>query len=287
MMQSRQAGQSIAEFIVTMAVLVPMLLVFASFANLLSLSTDTVEAGRFAAWERTVYQPTAGFDTNQISDKVRDNINNFYLDKRYADFGPGKELGNGLPSIVDQTVDGGRPASLRLPTGTNLGPGIASSNTRLHNQLADAVGGNGLGTSALQSPELSIAINENYSLFKLVGFKNYREVEYQDMATPDDLIAGRPQYNVSSHAALIAGGWMPRDDQELKDVTSAAAFDGKALSTFENPVGGLFVGTAGLNGVGFRQNGLARDNALTGVNGLSTAPDAGTSLLPYDLTPNP
>ena len=50
-----QSGQSISEFIVTMAVLAPLLLTMASFANLLSLSTETVEAGRLAAWQRTVY----------------------------------------------------------------------------------------------------------------------------------------------------------------------------------------------------------------------------------------
>ncbi|MCG8314444.1 MAG: hypothetical protein MI976_14650 [Pseudomonadales bacterium] len=275
-----QSGQSISEFIVTMAVLAPLLLTMASFANLLSLSTETVEAGRLAAWQRTVYQPNAefGFTNADALEKIEDNINGIYLSRNYTDYGPGKELDtSSLPSIVDRDADGGQPVSIRIPTSSVSGTGMATEYTRLSERLGFASGG---GTSAaLLSPEVSIAIDENYSLFKRVGFENFRQNNYEDMSTPDDLIAGRPQFNMSSHSAMIASSLYAASEEELDSRTGSAAFDG-VYNSGDNS-GGLGRFEADLLR-GFRGAGFDEADLGLGEDGLSTSSGLG-GVLPSDL----
>lgn len=275
-----QKGQSISEFVVTMAVLAPLLLVLASFSNLLSLNTETVEAGRLAAWERTVYAENTefGVDSGFIEERVADNVNRIYLHKNYTDFGPGKELNTGsLPSIVDRAVNSGQPVSLRTPENPIAGVGMVNENTRLAQKLGESL----TGGVAMQSPEISIAVNSDYSLLKAVSFKNYRQVDYSDPGSvPSDSIAGREQFNTSSHSALVAGGWMPGSPANFAAATGKASFDGKGRDGLE--VGGLGefedAGNFGLQLLGFDEVGLARQRG-----GYDTVSDSPDTILPSDL----
>ncbi len=281
----RQEGQSVSEFIVTMAVLVPLLLVLASFSNLLSLNTETVEAGRLAAWERTVYAESSefGVDSSYIEERIADNVRKIYLEKNYTDFGPGKELNTAsLPSIVDRTINGGQPVSVRTPSpGTIAGVGMVNENTRLVQTLRSALNSN----IAMQSPEISIAINSDYSLLKTVRFSSYRRVDYDDPdSLPNDSIAGRNQFNTSSHSALVAGGWMPGSSSDFTVATSHVAFDGSGQDdlTGERQALGYFEGDRttypALDFLGFDEVDLVR-----GEGGFDTTSDAQDTLLPTDL----
>ena len=279
-----QKGQSIAEFIVTMAVLVPLLLVLASFSNLLTLNTETVEAGRLAAWERTIYTESDefGVDGSFIEDRIADNVRRIYLKKSYTDFGPGKELNGGsLPSVVDRTVNGGQPVSVRTPApGAIAGIGMVNENTRLVQTLGSAVNNN----FAMVSPEISIAINSDYSLLKAVSFEDYRRVNYEDPdSVPNDAIAGRNQFNTSSHSALVAGGWMPGSSADFAVATSSAAFDGSGQNHLgERQALGYFEGDRttipALDFLGFDEVDLVR-----GDGGFDTTSEAQDTLLPSDL----
>ena len=263
-------GQSISEFIVTMAVLVPLLLALASFANLLTLSTETAEAGRLAAWERTVY----GDDLNDaaLQAKIADNIREVYLDERFTDFGPGKQLDtNNLPSIVDRTVNGGQPVSVNLPGTIVAGTGMVNEGTRLVNQIRG--GTQGTTNMVMQSPEISIAVNENYSLLKMVSFDHYRKAVATDPGvTPYDQVAGRAQFNIASQSALIANGWMPSSEEDLQDITSEAAFDEQGLSVYQDPTNRAF------DFLGFDEASLSVDDG-----DYSTAAVNAGSILPSDL----
>lgn len=280
---NRQLGQSVSEFLITMAVLVPLLLTLASFLNLLNLSTETVEASRLAAWERTVYKANSeyGFTTTDALNKIEDNINDIYLSRNYTDYGPDKAFNTGtLPSIVDRTVNGGQPVTVRVPDDTISGTGMATESTRLARQLGFVQGG---GTNAaLLSPEVSIALNEDYSLFKAFNFKNYRKFEYTDPTAPDDPIAGRPQFNLSGYTALIASSLYTTDPEELATRTGNAAFDG-AYNSDENS-----------GGLGRFENGVLRSFELAkfGETGMVLDVEGGygtssglETVLPSDLDP--
>ena len=281
----QQKGQSVSEFIVTMAVLVPLLLVLASFSNLLTLNTETVEAGRLAAWERTVYTENSefGVDSSYIEERIADNVRRIYLDKNYTDFGPGKELdAPTLPSIVDRTVNGGQPVSVRTsPPGAIAGVGMVNENTRLVQTLRSALN----NSVAMQSPEISIAINSDYSLLKTVRFTDYRRADYDDPdSPPSDSIAGRDQFNTSSHSALVAGGWMPGSSRDFAVATGHVAFDGSGedVLTGERQALGYFEGDRttypALDFLGFDEVDLVR-----GEGGFDTTSDTQDTLLPSDL----
>ncbi len=265
-----QDGQAVSEFLVTMAVLVPLLLMAASFANLMNLSTETVEAGRFAAWERTFYKAdgVGNLTSLEVQEQVQNNVRDIYLAKNYTDFGPGKALNtSALPSIVDRVVNGGQPVSLSTPPAVDIADTeLVSKDTRLAQGLQFG------SPKAMQSPQISIAMNSDYSLLKSVSFNNYREATYQDPAgLPADDAAGRDQFHLAGHSALIADGWMPSTNQELKNVTSAVTFDGRALGTYEAV-------NQGLNFLRFQEAGLA-----LGADGLSTVAESAPDILPSDL----
>ena len=273
-----QKGQSVSEFIVTMAVLVPLLLVMASFANLLTLNTETVEAGRLAAWQRTVYKESDefGVDDAYIRDEIADSINEVYLQKNYTDFGPGKALNTtALPSLVDRSVNGG-PVSVRTPTPTEIdGIAMVNNNTRLVQSLGEAL----TNSATLQSPEVSIAIDSDYSLLKAVKLTGYRTATYENPENlPFDRVAGRNQFHTSSRAALIADGWMPGSSSNFAAVTSSVAFDEDGLKAFQGG-DGLLSPYRVFDFFGFDEVEAVTRNR----DGYTTSSDTQDSILPSDL----
>lgn len=272
-----QNGQSVSEFIVTMAVLVPLLLVLASFANLLTLNTETAEAGRLAAWQRTIYKENDqfGVDDTYIRDEIADSIDEVYLQKTYTDFGPGKALNTtALPSIVDRGVDGG-PVSVLTSESVVDGVSMVNSGSRLVRELGDAL----TNAATMQSPEISIAINSDYSLLKAVNLTGYRSVTYEDPESlPFDRVAGRNQFHTSSRAALIADGWMPGSSSNFAAVTSSVAFDGDGLKAFQGG-DGLLSPYRVLDFLGFDEVEAVTRNP----DGYTTSSDTQDSILPSDL----
>ncbi len=223
--RSSHSGQAISEFITTVAFLAPFLIMMASFSNLLNLNTETLEAGRLAAWERTVYKPSVGYGVNTdfIQNRVSDNVNRVYLNKPYTDYGPVRQqtVPGVLPSIVDRDVNGGQPVSVRLPSSVVADSGLANADTRLAKRIAAPLGG-----AQMISAEISIAIDKDYSLIKAISPNHYRDMGYRDRnEVPTDPVSDRRQFHVASHAALIAEGWMPAGDAQFSAVTSSAAFD--------------------------------------------------------------
>lgn len=261
-------GQSVAEFVVTMAALAPLLLALASFSNLLTLNTETVEAGRLAAWQRTVYKESDAhnFAAADIEERVRDSIEEVYLTKSFADYGPGRpDTGSTLPSIVDKSIQ--HPVSVDASSQVAVaGVGLVSSHTRLATELGTALKSQ---NEVMQSPRISIAINENYSLLQHFKYENYQKVSYDSPSLPSDEIAGRNQFNTSSHSALVAAGWMPGTSEDLQDVVSEAAFDNETLGVFEG-------GNVAFDLLGFEEAQLALDSYNT------SAVDT-QNILPSDL----
>lgn len=262
----KNRGQSISEFIVTMAVLVPFLLLIATFSNLLNVSHEAAEAGRFAAWERTVYQTseTFNFTEENLTDRLKKNLKEVYLSREYIDFGPGKDLTSStIPSLVDTSAEFG------LSTPSNLVGALGD----IHNKDTDLAANLGFSSNAasIVSPRVSLPLNEDMSIVKLMKQLNYRQSTYIDGTVPEDTIAQDQRYNISSHSALLASGWSPVGADQFFKNTSEAAFDGKALKRFES-------GNMLMSFLKFREAKFARTE-----DGLSTTAPDQQDILPADL----
>jgi hypothetical protein len=230
-------GQSVAEVVVGLTVLIPLLLVLASFTNLLSLSTTSVQAGRLAAWQRTVYKSdNSGLSPAQVEQRIVNNIDRIFVDSengtatpRY-DYAQGRATGATRPQLVDLDAD----VALKMPEVQNASWGeIHNQATGIAQRLRGAVS---VDTPALVSPTLSIPLDEDGALFKLMSAGGMAGNTYTDPTgpMPYDPVAEAHRYHLSSSAALLtAGSWAPSTPEVLQEAVSAAAMDGSVLQAYE------------------------------------------------------
>jgi len=195
------------------------------------------------------------------------------LNRNWTDFGPGKQLKN-MPSMLKKhTVNGEdsyvfvRPSQKQVDFVSEGTPSRSASNVF------------GFDPSVLASSEISIPINEDYSLFKTIKMLNYRKVEYVDLSVPQNNINGAVEFNVSGSDALMANGWLPTDDENFQDIVAKGTVDGKILSKFESAT---IFGSGAISWLGFQE----MDSGM-GVDGTSTIAEKQSEVLPdYDpVTP--
>ncbi|PCJ29398.1 MAG: hypothetical protein COA99_19485, partial [Moraxellaceae bacterium] len=259
-----QHGQSIAEFLVVSAVLVPMLLMIASFANLLDVQVTASKAARFAAWEGTVYQSVSTNDTET-------RINNLILNRSWSDFGPdSSSVAGSFPSIVNLN-DGVAfdPNCFDVSCG-NIVP-LTNNQNGLLGQAA------GLGLDRLKTTPISIPLNSNSALFRLVSMTDYRTSTYTDFNAPSDELAGVAQFHMRASAPMMSGGGVPVNEASFTATVAQASLGGAQLAAFER-VGGSFnavdigLGAPIIKLLGFQemQSGMGSDNTNTTSTAQST-----------------
>ena len=267
---SHSKGQAVSEFIAVAAVLVPLLLLVASFANLLDVNTTATKASRFYAWEQTIYSTNQGLSSSEINDRIKENMDELLLDidsKKWSDFATGGErTANNLPSLVDKSL------------------GVAFKSERVGSPTANFIGVHstsigrraGLNADTLMAPSISIPIDANNSLLKIVEVINFRENNYQNHATPYDEIAGQSRFHIEASAPMITDGWVPEDEDSFTEAIVQLSRGGNTLGIFENPLG---LGSSVIsNLLQFEEMELGR-----GTDGLGVVSGKQSELLPSDL----
>ena len=263
-----QSGQSIAEFLVVSSVLVPMILMIASFANLLDVQVTATKAARFAAWEGTVYQAVSAQDT-------QDRINNLLLKPRqWSDFGPDQTASSGqFPSVVNK-VKGVAFTALCDGGCDSVGAGFTNNQSSILGKAA------GLGKDELKATPISIPLNTDSALFKIVNLTGYRTANYTDFDAPADELAGEMQFHVEAVAPMVSGGGVAMDEQSFSAVVAKASHDGTALKNFERvgfSVAGTDIGVGAplIDFLGFEEMSSGMGDANT-----STTSSAQSTILP-------
>ena len=263
-----QQGQSIAEFLVVSSVLVPMILMIASFANLLDVQVTATKAARFAAWEGTVYQ-------NVSSTATKTRINHLMLQNRaWSDFGPNQASVSGkYPSVVNLAkgvaftgvCDGGCDS---------VGSGFTNNQNSILGQAA------GLGQDKLKTVPISIPLSSDSALFKLVKMTGYRSATYTGLDAPMDDLAGEKQFHVEAVAPMVSGGGVAVNEESFTSVVALVSHDGTHLKNFERvgfSIGSLDigVGTPLINALGFEEMASGTGDANT-----STTSESQSTILP-------
>ncbi len=275
----RAKGQSMTEFLVVASVLVPMILTIASFANLLDVQLTASKAARFAGWERTVYiDETRGgeWDTGEIRDHIKENINQLILTRPWTDFGPGMESSVNPVSLVDTNA------------GVEFVPrelARAIHNTGTQSGMATAAG---LGQSVIESSQISVPLNSSSSLFRLVEFFNYQQAKYTDLDKPLDEVANLNRFNLTESAPIIANGFADDDSAQalseaaFKETVTGVALDGRPLQQFERGV--IAFGDVNLGSGAIRYLGGFKEMSLgMGDEGVNTTANEQSRILPSYL----
>lgn len=213
-----EKGQSSVELLVAAAVLIPLILLIPTLANLLSVQTEAHKAARYVAWERTAYpitsQKTDAFLAGEVHERfLRDPESGFGATKSgkvkaWSDFG-----GRGHPSVVDFNAG----VAMRSDVPTSSTSGFRNASARL-----DGVGRrygeeNAIRLRTQENTRLSIPIPSSISLLNTNSSGGAG-------AEPEDPIAGGNRFHVSSATALVADSWVPANENmyfsRVSDLTS-------------------------------------------------------------------
>lgn len=220
MYPSRSKGQSIAEFIVALAFLVPMLLMIPTLANMLSLQTEAHKASRYVAWERTAYSnadlKSAGVLSTEVQQRFFESSENGFGDTVTSTFeSPWRDfkyntnmvdLTRGVAMSVDQS---------RSATGAsqNASAWLAGKGGRY--DPANAV-----QLDTLQSSRLSIPLKSENSLLEATRSVNVWHHERDTANNPEapiDPVSEERGFYLASSSALVADGWAPANETMFHD----------------------------------------------------------------------
>lgn len=244
-----ERGQSSVELAVAAAVIVPLMLLIPTMANLLSVQTEAHKAGRYIAWERTAYPVTAMKDNVELSDEVEQRFMRYPesgfggssvdREKLWRDFGSA-----GTPSIVDLESDNPNRDHIAIASDA---PESSTSGFRNASARLAGVGGrygqeNAIQLRTQENTRLSIPISSRISLL------NPDKNSSNALEAPEDPIAGRNRFYVSSSTALVADSWVPANEYmffaRVSDLTTPTR---AGLRLVEMPFAGI------LNVAGFEE----------------------------------
>ena len=76
-------GQSYIEMVISLLVLLPLLLMLPTMANLLSVQTEAHKASRYVAWEQTAYP----IDARKLESVLGDEVEERFIEAPRSGFG--------------------------------------------------------------------------------------------------------------------------------------------------------------------------------------------------------
>lgn len=209
-MFKRQDGQSSVELLVSAAVIVPIVLLIPTLANLLLAQTETHKAGRYMAWERVAYPQGNLKEQAELVGEVENRFFRF-----------GRSGFSGEPNVAEETHwrDWGSRDSVNGDTDagvvdylSGVGVDVSSSSSatkgyrNVSSYLANRGGDNPIQLNTLQSGGVSIGVRADSSLLASTL-----------TSPPIDPITGEPRYFLRSSSALVVDSWVPANDQVFHD----------------------------------------------------------------------
>ncbi|NPU93452.1 MAG: hypothetical protein HPY82_16190 [Gammaproteobacteria bacterium] len=274
MKQHKSKGQSIAEFLVSLAFFVPVLLFIPTLANMLLVQTTAHKASRYMAWERTAYSAQDLKSDEELANEV---------EQRFI-LGENQGFGSGQTSVAAGWMDFKTRTSMVDLISGDLASGVATdvdsfeSATRLKQNasawLADKGGlddpANAFQLNTLQTAKLSIPISSDLSILqptRPVDAWHYERDPDSTTAPPVDEVAKTSRYYISSSSALVADGWTSANDEMFHDRVSGMNSISRRFQNFWQNTSGL---SSLISNLGFDEIG---DNLFTNPAGRRASLD--------------
>lgn len=237
MLERKAEGQSSVELLVSAAVIVPIVLLLPTLANMLLLQTETHKAARYVAWERVAYPEGALKSGEDLAQEVEDRF--FRFGKQ--GFSGAADVGNQLAPwqdwgrrVADRQAEAG--SLVQFESSVSARVDATRSATANHfntsSYLAGRGGVNAVQLNTLQSSEISIPLRSENSLLQLA-------------ATPLDPVSGDNRFYLRSSSALVVDSWAPVNERVYYErVSDIGGRDRGFLGFYQNT--GI---TRGLSGV--------------------------------------
>lgn len=229
-------GQSIAEFLVSLAFFVPVLLLIPTLANMLLVQTTAHEASRYVAWERTAYSSADLKSGDEMAAEVQDR----FLQSEDAGFGIGVPDASVVrfrdfktsTSMIDFASDVG----MNVDSTRSATAGNQNTSAWLANRGGVLDPSNAVELDTLQSAKLTIPLSADLSLVQPTRAVNAWHYEDDGEASPPlDPVAGESRFYIASSSALVADGWMSVSDEMFHDrVYGINTISRAAMNGYEN-----------------------------------------------------
>lgn len=228
-------GQAYSEFIVALAILVPLLMFLPTMANLLSAQTEAHKAARYVAWERTAYPINQQKSDAELAVEVESR---FLIDPE-SGFGdakvgfkrPWRDFGS--PDLEGKVVDVDRQ-DVVVASGT---PESATAGFRNASASLAGRGGQNNANHAIQldtkqKTSLSIPISSDSSLLQATRISSVWFTERTpgaDPEPPEDVIAdGKHRFFVASSSSIVSDSWVSVSEEMFFDRVSSLNANTKA-----------------------------------------------------------
>lgn len=240
MNQHKSQGQSVAEFLVSLAFFVPVLLFIPTLANMLLVQTTAHKASRYVAWERTAYSAQDLKSGDELSLEVRER---FLLGENQG-FGEG-DVGTSAgwrdfktrTSMIDLTSD----VSMDVDSSRSATAGNQNASAWLADRGGFSDPSNAIQIDTLQVARLSIPLSSELSILQSTRPVNawyYENDPDADSDPPMDPVAGASRYYIGSSSALVADGWTSVNDAMFHErVSSVNTISRRFQNFFENALG--------------------------------------------------
>lgn len=252
MNQYKNKGQSIAEFLVSLAFFVPVLLFIPTLANMLLVQTTAHKASRYIAWERTAYSAHDLKSGEKLADDVRQR---FILGENQG-FGSGSVSAS--PGWLDFKTN---TSMIDLISGVATDVASSESATKGNNNasawLADRGGledpDNAIQLDTLQTAKLSIPLSSDLSVLqntRAVDAWHFENDPNAPLQPPMDEVAKTSRFYIASSSALVADGWTSANEAMFHDRVSGINSVSRKFQNFWENTSGV---SSILSGLGLRE----------------------------------
>lgn len=227
-------GQAYAEFVVALAILVPLMMFLPTMANLLSAQTEAHKAARYVAWERTAYPINQQKSDVELADEVESR---FLVDPE-SGFGdakagfkrPWRDFGS--PDLEGKVVDVDRQdvvvASAAPESATG---GFRNASASLAGRGGQNNANHAIQLDTKQKTSLSIPISSDSSLLQATRITKVWFTERTpnaDPEPPEDVIAGENRFFVASSSSIVSDSWVSVSEEMFFDRVSSLSASTKA-----------------------------------------------------------
>lgn len=231
-----ERGQSSVEFLISMAFLLPVVVLLPTLANMLLVQTETHKAARYVAWERAAYPSDHLKTASTLSSDIENrflrrpneqfsNAANTQLPYMWTDFRYNRPMIDfSSQQVVATNIDQSRSATADSQNASAWLRGRGGQNNP----------NNAVQLNTLQSAQVSVPLRSDTSLLQAtrpVGALSFESDPANAPNVPLDQIANRNRFNVSSSSALVADGWAAGNESMFRD---RVADTNRRFQSFQN-----------------------------------------------------
>lgn len=227
-MEVRQPkGQAYAEFIVALAILVPLLMFLPTMANLLSAQTEAHKAARYVAWERTAYPINQSKTDSDIADEVKRR----FLEYPESGFGEEADVGFRRPwrdfgsrDLEGKIVDLDRQAVVvASATPESATDGFVNASANIAGIGGQNNPNHAIQLNTKQTTRISIPISDNSLLqaTRITSVWFAERIPDADPQPPRDVIADENRFFVASSTSIVSDSWVSVSEAMFSDRVSS------------------------------------------------------------------